>query len=281
MTTCVEANGAFEAEATQASQISDVSKTLLIPVWARAVETQRKDGIIQDPYAGRIVSEYDHDFSSYGKANWKSQLGIAIRTRHFDRAVAQFLTTHPRGVIVNLGCGFDARSYRMDNGMALWFDLDFPEVLEHRNRFFDEDCRHVMLGYSALDDDWYQKIPRDLPLLILAEGLFMYFSEHDMKTLIQSFATEFPDAELVFDTVGTMLVNRSKIHDTLSKCKNVEFTWGLDDATEVCRWSKKIKVLEVRNLFETQHARWNVWTLLSLIPKIRKSTQVFRYRIAH
>lgn len=267
-----------KSQKMDSGNISGLSKTLLIPVWARAVETQRPDGIIQDPYAVKISQTYDYDFSSYEKEGWKSQFGIAIRTRIFDRAVAKFIATNPNGIVVNMGCGFDGRCYRLDNGHATWFDLDLPQVITERKKFFNEDERHIMLANSALSTEWHDSVSSEKPVLFVAEGFSMFFPEQELKKLVRSLSEAFPGSEFLFDALSPKLVGKAKSHDTISKCSGVEFKWGMDDGTKLCSWTQKIQLVEDFDFFESPLTRWRWMAFFKLIPQLRNLMKVYHYR---
>ena len=61
--------------------------------------------------------------------------------RMFDRYVEDFLATHPRGTVVEIGCGLDTGFDRVDDGRVRWFDLDLPDAVALRWRFFDDEPR--------------------------------------------------------------------------------------------------------------------------------------------
>ena len=50
------------------TKLSGVEETLLIPLWARAEETKRPDGLIRDDFAVRLVEQIDYDFSKFARA---------------------------------------------------------------------------------------------------------------------------------------------------------------------------------------------------------------------
>ena len=55
-------------------KLSGVSETLLIPLWARAEETKRADGLIRDEFAVQLVEQIDYDFAKFARAK-HSQTG--------------------------------------------------------------------------------------------------------------------------------------------------------------------------------------------------------------
>ncbi|CCH48468.1 class I SAM-dependent methyltransferase [Pseudodesulfovibrio piezophilus] len=255
-----------------------VSETLLIPVWARAMETGHRDGLISDAYAVRIMQEVPYDYARYADNGWRTQIGIAVRTRVLDRVVGRFLTDFPDGIIVNMGCGLDARSFRMDNGCAEWIELDFPEVIQVRRLFFAEDARHYFIAGSALDMEWLDVIPKNRAILFLAEGLLMYLQPESVRVLVCSLAERFPGAEFVFESIGKALVGNTALHDTVSKCGNAPFLWGIDSGFELVNWSSSIQFLEDYHYFSCPLRRWRWAALVSWVPAVRRMTRMYRYR---
>jgi len=145
-----------------------------------------------------------------------------LRNREFDRYARDFLVRHPDAVVVHIGCGLDSRFERVAerNGQVEWYDLDLPEVIELRRKLLgDEAGRYHFLPYSAFDLRWLEIISsyRQRPFLFLAEGVFMYFDETQVKSLVLALQKRFPGAELVFDAFSPYLIRMSNLRFTLSK----------------------------------------------------------------
>ncbi|WHH58701.1 hypothetical protein [Petroclostridium sp. X23] len=60
--------------------LEGIQETLLIPLWARAAETNNKSPIIRDDQAVEMMMKIDYDFSKFDGA-WMSQTGVAVRDR--------------------------------------------------------------------------------------------------------------------------------------------------------------------------------------------------------
>ena len=101
-----------------------VQETMLIPLVIKANETLRQKARIRDEKAVEIMKQLQMDTEKYDK--FMSHEGVVARTIMFDQALKQFLEKYPEAVCVNLGCGLDARFYRVDNGRILWYDIDLP-----------------------------------------------------------------------------------------------------------------------------------------------------------
>ena len=113
----------------------------------RYIETQRVDSLFQDPKAIEIANNTNYNFEKYSKG-WASQLAVVIRVQEFDRIVKAFLETYPNAVVINLGCGLCTRFIRKDNGSVRWYEIDFPEVIEFRHKFFEENDRYRFIAKS-------------------------------------------------------------------------------------------------------------------------------------
>lgn len=109
-----------------------VAETLFIPLWMRAMESKRPDGIIRDRLACSIVDRLDFDFSQFSQDKM-SLLGVSVRTRYLDRKTQEFIDREERPVVVSLGCGLDTRFQRLSvHKDVLFYELDLPEVIDIR-----------------------------------------------------------------------------------------------------------------------------------------------------
>ena len=103
------------------------------------------------------MRQIDFDFSrvALGKGNERA---LAMRSHYFDQACREFLDHHPEGQVLNLGCGLDSRIYRVDPPAELpWFDLDYPEVMDLRDRLYPPRAgAYRALRHSVDDDGWLQ-----------------------------------------------------------------------------------------------------------------------------
>lgn len=82
-------------------KVANIPEDLFKPVYFRAKETQRLDGIIKDLLAVEIVERMSPNYSIVN--DWTIQFGIAIHTLIVDDVVKQFLRQHPDAVVVILG----------------------------------------------------------------------------------------------------------------------------------------------------------------------------------
>ncbi len=258
-------------------------ETLLIPLWARAVELEQKNPIIKDPKSAQILQEIDYDFNKFAKAK-SSQVGCCLRGLILDNLVRNYLKENPTGPIVEIGAGLNTRFERVDNGEVRWFDLDLPDSMAVRQQFFEETERRHFISGSALDTDWIERVKADAekPLMFLAEGVLMYLSQEQVKQLFANLSNYFPGSWLAFDSVSPFIVKNQKHHDSL-RHTSAKFDWGIEDIRLIKNWDSRYEVMEVytyRDLVTQYQRRFSLFTrLISLIPVFSSMYRVALIRL--
>ncbi|MFI7351635.1 class I SAM-dependent methyltransferase [Streptomyces sp. NPDC049936] len=197
--------------------LGTVQETLLIPLYARAVETRKEHALLRDPRAEEIVASIDYDFGRFD--GLPSLTGALLRTLLFDRWVAEFLSAHPQATVVEIGTGLNTRYERVDNGRARWFELDLPDVIALRRRFFTDTPQRTMIASSVTDAAWAAEVASGAggPYLFLAEAVLPYLDEADVRQVVDLLADRFPGALLALDTAGPGFFDTQEEHDALSR----------------------------------------------------------------
>jgi methyltransferase (TIGR00027 family) len=253
----------------QSPTLSGVTETLLITLYIRAMESSRPDALVKDEKAEALVKSIsDNELYDFGRMkslllSEENKLVIILRNREFDRQAQDFLKSHPDAVVVHIGCGLDTRFERVDNGQVEWYDLDLPDVIELRRKLIGESSvRQHLLGCSVLENEWLDRVSVDgkRPFLFLAEGVFMYLTEAQVKRLLLTLSDRFPGAELVFDAYSPIHVWRHNLQYCLSKIKFLTH-WGIWHGQEVEGWGNGIWMLSEWGYFDDptprlKHIRW-------------------------
>ena len=181
--------------------LRDVPETALWTLYHRAEEA-RRGGVFRDPEAIRIVEAIDYPFRRRFGPPTPAFAGRALA---FDREVQAFLTAEPTGQVVCLGEGLETQRFRVDNGRVKWMTVDLPQSVEVRERFIRPDERHVHVACDATDTTWLNAVNTERPCLMTAQGLLMYLSPTEVRTLFQRIAERCPNCVLVFDAIPPWL----------------------------------------------------------------------------
>ena len=263
--------------------LSEISSTLLVPLYIRAIESQRSDALLRDEAAVALVSKLNLDdaYLSQSQVSEEVQVSILLRNRQFDRITSEFLTAHPDAVVMHLGCGLDTRFDRVDNNQAEWYDLDLPEVIELRRKLIGgESCRYHLLACSVLDPAWMEAVsihyPR--PFIFLAEGLFMFLDEAQVRGLIIALKDKFTTSELAFDAFSPFYVWGNNRRVTRTKI-GAYAHWALKGDKELESWDDGIHLISEWYPFLCDEPRLKHIHWVRFIPLLSKVTGIFHYKL--
>jgi len=222
-------------------ELGAVQETLLIPLLARAEATRKKSGLLRDPKAVEIVDALDYDFGKW--VGIRSLVGASIRARMFDEEVRAFLAEHPSGTVVEIGAGLNTRYERLDNGRARWLELDLPDSMALRRRFFGDTERRTMIAASAFDTDWYARLEAlPPPYCFVSEAVIIYFDKARVEALLGRLATRFSGSVLLTDTTSSKMVDDQAKHDAMSKLpKDAWFRWRCDEPKRLERLGMRLE----------------------------------------
>jgi len=181
--------------------VDALTDTALWTLYNRASEARRLDGILDDPECVRIVDSLGLDLSARFGCPRPTH---AVRACAFDGEVRAFCATHRDPVIVNLGEGLETQRFRLADTPAVWVSVDLPDAMDAREQFIVPDHKHLHVRRSVLDHGWMDEVPPG-SVHILAQGLFMFLTAMQVKSLVRAIGRRFPNAWLTFDTIPPWL----------------------------------------------------------------------------
>jgi O-methyltransferase involved in polyketide biosynthesis len=296
---------------TASRNLNDVEKTLLIPLYIRALESQRPGGLIKDERAEALVRRLDSE-SLRKTAALTEDTGravIILKGREIDRIARDFMARRPNAAVVHIGCGLDTRFERVDDGRVEWYDLDLPDVIALRRKLVGgEVARRQYLACSVLESGWMETVGAKgkRPFLFLAEGVFIYFEEAQVKSLVLALRERFPGAELAFDDFSPFQV---RIHNNKVDRTGIgaHLHWALKNGRDLERWGPSaplraspsalrqsegiraspstslgasgIRLLEEFFPFQYPDPRIRRFPIVLLLPLLAKAVGVFHYQL--
>ena len=251
-------------------ELSGVRQTALWNLYTRAHEAQRSDGVLTDPECVRVFEAIEYDYEgTFGT----QQNGLhAEKSRIFDTVVRAWLAEHPDGTVVELGAGLETQFHRVDNGTVSWVSVDLDEVIALREKFLPPTERQRYLAVDARDVSWFGEVGSG-PVLVTAQGLFMFFREEQVRQLIVDIVDRFSDVELVFDTIAPVMSKKAMNgYDLTDKCRLPEMPWGIkrNDIPPVLRgWHPRISGVEVQSFGAVHGALIAIRPLAFRLPVLR------------
>jgi O-methyltransferase involved in polyketide biosynthesis len=146
-------------------RLTGVTKTPLITLLAKAEESAMPDSLLCDRFAAAAISVVDEELAHL-KVGHDMTVAIAMRALLLDRWTRAFLDRHPDATVLHLGCGLDARVFRVDPPPSVdWFDVDLPEVIALRQRIYPCRSNYATIAASITETAWLSQLPTDRPAI--------------------------------------------------------------------------------------------------------------------
>lgn len=269
--------------ATEKVHFTKEKETLLLTLYARALESRSNNPILADESAENLIHNIDYDFGKL-KIRADDQITTAVRAKQLDMWTVEFLTNHPNATVLHLGCGLDSRVFRINPATSVsWYEVDYPEVIALRRRLYPERAGCHLIGSSVSDPDWLNAVPTNHVVWIVAEGLLMYLGETDVKQLLERLIQHFPSGQLAFDAFNSLGVRMAKQHQGLKETQ-ASITWGIDDPHAIERWNHQLQFLTEFAFTDSPAMRKLPWwqhtaiQLTNRIPLVRRVHRLLRYR---
>lgn len=224
--------------------MTNVNKTLYIPLYGKAY-VSRKGLFLNDPKAEEIWEKEQFPLKGKSKSKWLAYY-MGIRSAVFDEWVTMVSEKRPDAVIIHIGCGMDSRVERVTNcNYQKWYDVDFPEVISERKRYYAETERYTMLIGDARKPDWLEKIPERKSAIIVMEGVSMYLTADEIRSLFEGLTARFEEISLLMDCYTVKSAELSKRKNPINDV-GVTKVHGVDDPEIFA--SEKISFVREHNM---------------------------------
>ena len=205
--------------------MDNVNKTLYIPLYGKAL-VSRRGLLLCDPEAEKLWAEAGIRLKGKSASKWLAYT-MGMRSAVFDRWLREKLV--PGAVVLHLGCGLDSRCNRVKCG-NLWFDVDFPAVIEERKKYFSESDTYRMIG-SDLREDWLTGVPAGGTALVVMEGVSMYLTPQERLALLKALSGHFDRVHLLLDAYTVFAAKATKYKNPINDV-GVTQVYGFDDPRE-------------------------------------------------
>lgn len=210
--------------------MDSVNKTLYIPLYCKAA-VSRRGILLHDPKAQEVWAAEGFPLKGKARSKWLT-LYMGMRSAVFDRWLEETLARLPNAVILHLGCGMDSRCLRVDSGNCQWFDVDFPEVMAERRRYFSETERCHMIGSDIREKSWLSQIPAGRPVVIVMEGVSMYLKPEELRAVLSHWKQHFGHLHLLMDCYTNFAAKATRYKNPINEV-GVTVVYGMDDPQDL------------------------------------------------
>jgi len=212
--------------------MNEINKTLYIPLFGKA-QVSKKGIILSDRKAEEIWEKEQFLLKGKAKSKWLTYF-LAMRARVFDEWVIQQIHHNPEAIILHIGCGMDSRNLRVNSFSNCWYDVDFPDVITERKKYYSENEKYHMLGTDASKTAWIENLPEFSRAIVILEGISMYLKNEDVTNLFASLQGKFKQVNILMDAYTTLGAKASKYKNPINDV-GVTHVYGIDEPKSVIK----------------------------------------------
>ena len=259
--------------------MNEINKTLYIPLYGKALVSE-KGIILHDPKAEEIWKAEGFPLKGKSASKWLAYY-MSMRAVVFDQWVKEKMEEQPDAVVLHLGCGMDSRAGRVGTEKHLWFDEDFPDVIEQRKRYFPEMENYRMVGADVMEEAWLEEVPGGSAIVVM-EGISMYLPETQLKALLGKLCSRFEEVSLLVDCYTTFAAKASKVKNPINDV-GVTQVYGLDDPkilqTEALRFVAEREMTPAELIAKLPKAEQWIFRKLYAGSIAKKMYRLYEYRM--
>ena len=206
--------------------MNGVNKTLYIPLYGKAY-VSKKGIILNDKTAELIWEKEGFELKGKSKSKWLAYY-MGMRSAVFDNWLKAQMEEDEEAIILHIGCGMDSRIRRVGTNGHTWYDVDFPDVIQERKLYYQEDEFYHMIESDARENAWIQTIPEGKNAIIVMEGVTMYFKPEELKKLLTDLTNRFNRVNILMDCYTDFAAKASKYKNPINEV-GVTVVYGVDD----------------------------------------------------
>ena len=206
--------------------MNNVNKTLYIPLYGKAYVS--KNGLfLNDKKAEEIWESEGFALKGKSKSKWLAYY-MGIRSAVFDNWLKQKMSDIQDAVVIHIGCGMDGRVLRVAKMNHKWYDIDFPEVIEERKKYYAESPSYQMIAGDVKNDEWLTNITETKHAIVVMEGVSMYLTAEELKKLTANLCDHFEKISFLMDCYTVFAAKMSKYKNPINDV-GVTQVYGIDN----------------------------------------------------
>ncbi len=214
-----------EEKGESMKNMNSVNKTLYIPLYGKAYVSQRHL-FLRDKKAEEIWEAEAFPLARRSRSKWLAYY-MGIRSAVFDGWLGEQMKD---AAVIHIGCGMDSRVLRIGDGHPMWYDVDLPEVIAERKRYYTENDRYQMRAGDLRDVAWLEGIPQSKKAIVVMEGVGMYLAPDELRSFMVCMDAHFEEIALLMDCYTVLAAKLSRYRNPVKEV-GVMSVYGIDDPT--------------------------------------------------
>lgn len=275
--------------------INDISETAFLTLQCHAIDAESSSPILNDSSSVETLNTLKEYFSKSNSSLHKKLFQnkvkrnlvthTVLRAKKYDSYITEFIDKYPNATVVNIGCGLDNRFERIDNGSIHFFDLDLPDIMNIKKQIFQEKANYYQISQSVFEFDWINKIETEHVILV-AEGVFMYCTEQDVKKLFLTLQEKLNNPEIIFEVFNSKWLTgwrkksmEFKLKKELKLGEGTTFKFGIPDSDEIENWNQGFWLIDDWSYIDSEELNSIFMRLFRNSDSLRKVQWTVHYEL--
>ena len=250
-----------------------VNKTLYIPLRGKAYVSKR-GMILHDPKAEEIWMAEGFRLRGKSASKWLAYY-MGMRAAVFDRWAQAQMEADPAAVVLHIGCGLDSRCQRVSGGNP-WFDVDFPDVMAVRRRYYAQTEQYHMICADVKDSCWLDCLPGGNAIVIM-EGVSMYLSPVELNEVLDRVAAHFERILLLTDCYTAFGAKISRYKNPINDVGVTE-VYGMDNPNTLMGFVREHEMTPADLIDELPGMERRIFRILYAGAMAKKLYRLYEYR---
>ena len=165
-----------------------------------------------------------------------------------------------------MGCGLDDLFNRVNNNECKGFNIDLEDVINARNELLPPLENETNIVCDLNDTSWFEKIPYENGVILVALGVFYYFEEKAVIEFLRK-VKELGNVEVIFDTVSKFGMKQTrKYMKQLGKDDALMYFYVEDINDLLKKLGNEVQLLDNHDYYEwvTDKSKFNFITRISM-----------------
>lgn len=260
------------------SQIEHVSDTALMVAACRAIETEREDGRVRDPFAARLAGERGMAIAGSRPFLDLMSFVVGVRAHIMDEIILKKVGSGEIETVANLGAGLDTRPWRLELPPTLrWIEADFEAILAYKHGRLHSElprCRLERISADLASPEARARVFELVgpgPALMMTEGLLMYLPKAGFMSIAQDAVRLSGIRYWLFDAASLDSFRRMTgggENDAIARLRPADHLQGqaLLDAAQETGWK-----LNVARLYRPEFAAMSAARIAELVEALQKA----------
>jgi O-methyltransferase involved in polyketide biosynthesis len=234
------------------SDLDALSRTALIPFWARVQDAMLPSPILDDQAAAALAPDVERRFGAV-QVGEATRVGCCLRNRAMDEWIADLAADSDSGVwtVVDIGVGLDTRLRRRPRLAERYVEVDGKAIVNLRDEWLPGTGAVRVSADGMCVEKWIDAVDHRAPssTVLVLEGVLTYQDPLRVSRFFADAARCLPGAFVLFDSLSPLAAWPANRPAVLAQGRP-RYAWSPWRTRRIPAGSRRLRVLQERGFLD-------------------------------